>query len=196
MKNIRLYAAPKYSGSNYTEIEPGIYKTFLHYDDQQTSLSLQQLTDVQELAAVEKQTGWKHGKGEFLEDFLILIYKGKTYYKDIEDDEDIIYINMDNDKLVYVTSLVFEQEPEYGENEPSDRYVSQYPLEDILDKFYCICTDDYPNENESDPVNSYYEFASDDIEDIRNLMSIIGMHVYNVENGEVVDLVIEDVYYN
>lgn len=191
MKNIRLYTAPKYSGSDYTEIETGIYRTCLCYDDQQDSISLQQLTDVQELAEVEKQTGWKQGKGEFLEDFLILIYKGKTYYKEIGDDENIIFINMDNDEYVYVASLVFEQEPEYGENEPSDRYISQYPLEDILDKFYCTCADDYPEENGSDPINSYYEFASNDIEDIRNLMSIIGKHVYNVENGDIVDLIIE-----
>lgn len=193
MKNIRNYDAPKYSGSEYTKIEEGIYKTILLLDDRQDSISLEQLTDEQELENIRKQTGWKQGEGELLEDYLILIHNGKVYYKDTEDSEETIFVNTDKDKPVYVTSLIFEQEPQYGENDPSDKYISQYPIEDVLDKFYCYCSDDYIAENESDPVNSYYEFASEDIEDIRDLRTIIGKHVYNKEDGEIVFLKIDDV---
>ena len=191
MKNIRNYDAPKYSGSEYTKIEEGIYKTIISLDDQQRSISLEHLTDEQELEEVSKQTGWKQGEGELLENYLILIHNGKAYYKEIEDSEETIFVNVDQDKSVYVTSLIFEQEPQYGENDPSDKYISQYPLEDVLDEFYCYCADDYTAENESDPVNSYYEFASEDIEDIRNLRTIIGKHVYNKEDGEIVLLKID-----
>lgn len=64
-------------------------------------------------------------------------------------------------------------------------------MEDILDKFGCYCGDNYENENEEDPVNSYVEFVSDNIEEIENLLTIIGKHVYNKIDGEYVKLVIE-----
>ena len=86
--------------------------------------------------------------------------------------------------------LVFEPEPEYDENEPTDE-ISQYPLEDILEKFFCLISDDYEEENANDPSNCYIEFSSEDIEDIRGVITIIGKHVYNKENGEYVDLIIE-----
>ena len=97
----------------------------------------------------------------------------------------------DTEETVYVTSIVFEPEPELNENQPSDKYVSQYPLEDILDKFGCYCGDNYEKENEEDPVNSYVEFVSDNLEEIENLLTIIGKHVYNKVDGEYVKLVIE-----
>ena len=47
-----------------------------------------------------------------------------------------IYETMDeDDEALYVTSLSFVQEPELGEGENAAD-ISQYPLEDILDKFY------------------------------------------------------------
>lgn len=61
-----------------------------------------------------------------------------------------------------------------GENSPSEPVISQYPLEDILDKFYVYLHDDYVDENTSDTINSYVEFASEDIEDIRAVLSILG----------------------
>ena len=100
-------------------------------------------------------------------------------------------MNEDTEKIVYVTSIIFEPEPELNENEPSDKYVSQYPLEDILEKFGCYCRDDYTKENEEDLVNSYIEFVGDSIEEIENLLAIIGKHVYNKEDGEYVKLIIE-----
>ena len=84
------------------------------------------------------------------------------------------------------------EEPEYDENEPSDPYVSQYPLEDILDEFFISCYDSYDEENETDKEHSYIEFAADDIEDIRKVLSLIGKHVYNKQEGDYVELKIED----
>ena len=45
--------------------------------------------------------------------------------------------------------------------------------------------------NEEDPVNSYVEVVSDDMQDIENFLTIIGKHVYNKEDGEYVKLIIE-----
>lgn len=151
---------------------------------------MQQVTDTDELEAITGLKNWEQGKTELEEDYLIAIYNGKKYYKDI-DDEEMIFENMSDDEGCYVTSLMFEQEPEFDENDPSDSQVSQYPLEDILDKFYCACEDFYEEENAKDSVNSYVEFSSTDTADIKNLLSIIGKHVYNKENGVYVELVIE-----
>ena len=51
--------------------------------------------------------------------------------------KDNIYKTYDNfmKQDSFVTSLSFEQEPEYGEGE-SSADISQYPLEDILDRYY------------------------------------------------------------
>lgn len=96
-------------------------------------------------------------------------------------------------KEIFVTSIVFEAEPDLGENSPSEPVISQYPLEDILDKFYVYLHDDYVDENTSDTINSYVEFASEDIEDIRAVLSILGKHVYNVDEGDYIDIKIEPV---
>ena len=110
--------------------------------------------------------GWEYGAGEMLEDYLILNYEGKKYYRDIEDvgtDNDIVMVNMDDPskspKEIFVTSIVFEAEPDLGENSPSEPVISQYPLEDI--------------------------------EDIRAVLSILGKHVYNVDEGDYIDIKIE-----
>jgi hypothetical protein len=106
-------------------------------------------------------------------------------------------VNMDDPsnspKEIFVTSIVFEAEPDLGENSPSEPVISQYPLEDILDKFYVYLHDDYVDENTSDTINSYVEFASEDIEDIRAVLSILGKHVYNVDEGDYIDIKIEPV---
>lgn len=124
----------------------------------------------------------------------------RKYYRDIEDvgtDNDIVMVNMDDPsnspKEIFVTSIVFEAESDLGENSPSEPVISQYPLEDILDKFYVYLHDDYVDENTSDTINSYVEFASEDIEDIRAVLSILGKHVYNVDEGDYIDIKIEPV---
>ncbi|MCI8407985.1 MAG: hypothetical protein HFJ09_01770 [Lachnospiraceae bacterium] len=104
--------------------------------------------------------------------------------------EDGIYKIVDDDEILYVTSLSFIQEPEYNEGEDASD-ISQYPLEDILDKFYCHISDFYEKLNTEDSSICYQEFASPDIKDVRNLRTIIGKHVYNKEDGKYVTLVIE-----
>ena len=91
---------------------------------------------------------------------------------------------------LYVTSLMFEQEPEYDEGDNAS-FISQYPLEDILDKFNCFVSDFYDELNVESSTTCYQEFASSNIEDIRNLRSIVGKHVYNKNIDESVKLIIE-----
>lgn len=86
----------------------------------------------------------------------------------------------------YVTSLVFEQEPELGEGDkPSN--ISQYPLEDILDKYLVYVSDFYEELNAKSEKLCYLEFTSDSesIDDVKALREIIGKHVYD-NNGRLV----------
>ena len=195
MKNIRFYNAPKYSTPEYEKVEDMIYKTTEEESDSSMSFSLKQCTDNELAAALLKSGGWTPGEGDFLEDYWILTHEGKRYYRTIEDigtEEDVVFEDHHvGSRMIYVTSVVFEAEPEFGENEPVDPVVSQYPLEDILDKYFVYCYDDYSEENAADPVHSYVEFASEDVEDIRNVLGIIGKHVYNKEEGRYVLLKIE-----
>ncbi len=78
---------------------------------------------------------------------------------------------------VYVTSLSFEQEPEFGEGD-SPAHISQYPLEDILDQFYASVTDFYEELNAQSRETCYQEFGAFEVEDIRRLLGIVGKHVY------------------
>lgn len=96
----------------------------------------------------------------------------------------------DNGETIYVTSLSFVQEPEFDEGS-SAAEISQYPLEDILDRFLCYISDFYPELNTADSVECYQEFAGSTVEDLRKLRSIIGKHVYNKEDGQYVKLCIE-----
>ena len=90
----------------------------------------------------------------------------------------------------FITGLCFEQEPEYEEG-TSAAEISQYPLEDILDKYLVYVSDYFEELNNSESRICYLEFCSYDINDIRQLRSIIGKHVYNKENGGIVNLVVE-----
>ncbi len=191
MKNIRFYEAEKYGTPEYEKIEDMIYKTKEVRSDNVKSLSLKQCSDDSLADKLIKSGDWKQGTGELIEGFLLLTYEGKTYYRDVDNvdtEDDVVFEDAfpdtDEANMIYVTSIVFEPEPELGENEPTDPYVSQYPLEDILDEFFVYCYDSYDKENETDKVNSYIEFASDDIEDIRKVLSIIGKHVYNQTEGD------------
>ena len=180
-----------------SKVEDMIYKTVEEISDDDGNFALKQCEDNELVSNLLKSEEWTQGTGDFLEDNLILIYKGKRYYRDIENvgtDDDIIYEDMYDStekKLIYVTYIVYEPEPEFGENKPDDKYVSQYPLEDILDEFYIYCYDSYDTENTLDKKNSYIEFVSDNIEDIRKILTLIGKHVYNREDGEYVKLIIE-----
>lgn len=188
MKNIRIYCPKKYEGKDYKKVKENIYETTISSNN---TLSLKGVNDVDLLKTLCDMDNWKESEDELEEDLLYVIYNGKKYYKEIDDEDGVIFENDSESKQTYVTSIMFEQEPELGENKPSDRYVSQYPLEDMLDKFRCYCLDDYPEENTKDLVNAYIEFASDDIKNIEDLLTIIGKHVYNKVDGEYVKLIIE-----
>ena len=85
-----------------------------------------------------------------------------------------------------MTSVSFEQEPEFEEGD-SSKNISQYPLEDILDKFFVYVSDFYPALNDGKSNECYLEFSSDDIEDIKKVREILGKHVYNkdvIQNGD------------
>ncbi len=90
----------------------------------------------------------------------------------------------------FVTSLCFEQEPEHEEG-ASAAEISQYPLEDILDKYYVYISDYFEELNIQESRICCLEFCSDNIDDVRQLRSIIGKHVYNKESGGVVHLIVE-----
>lgn len=113
-------------------------------------------------------------------------YNGQEYS---EVEEGIYKVN-DGDEILYVTSLSFVQEPEYDEG-TSAEYISQYPLEDILDKFLCHISDFYPAQNTRESEICHQEFASTKLDNIKNLRSVIGKHVYNKENDGRIKLVIE-----
>lgn len=122
-----------------------------------------------------------------IKDFYASKYDTEVYKKL----EEGIYETMDeDDEALYVTSLSFVQEPELGEGKNAAD-ISQYPLEDILDKFYCHISDFYEELNCEDSQVCYQEFGSPDLQDVQNLRSIIGKHVYNKEEGDIVKLVIE-----
>lgn len=61
--------------------------------------------------------------------------------------------------------------------------ISQYPPEDILDEFGCWISDFYYDLNTEDSTVCYQEFASGTQEEIKNLRSIIGKHVYEKNDG-------------
>ncbi|WP_085832789.1 hypothetical protein [Clostridium merdae] len=108
-------------------------------------------------------------------------------YSEIENG---IYEVQDDGERLYVTSLSFIQEPEFDEGTNAST-ISQYPLEDILDKFFCHISDFYKELNTAESQRCYQEFASPNLKDIKNLRSLIGKHIYNKEVGKYVELIIE-----
>ena len=116
-------------------------------------------------------------------------YSNKSDYKPV--DEGVYEVVNEKE---YVTSLSFIQEPKFGEGKSASN-ISQYPLEDILDKYYCHISDFYEELNSDESNVCYLEFASDDKVDICKLREIIGKHVYNksINAGEkeTIKLVIE-----
>ena len=118
-------------------------------------------------------------------------YKAKKYlspaFTEVEPD---IY----KSESGFVTSLSFEQEPEFNEGSSAD-CISQYPLEDLLDRFFVHISDYYQEMNTCESEQRYLEFCGNTVKSIRELRTIIGKHVYNkaiVDSGtEYIDLVIE-----
>lgn len=94
----------------------------------------------------------------------------------------------------YVTSISFQQEPDLGEGS-SAAEISQYPLEDLLDRFHVIVSDFYPTLNTNKSSICYLEFSARKIDYIKKLHTIVGKRVYNKafykDGEEYVDLIIE-----
>ena len=196
MKNIRFYEAEKYNSDDYEKVEDMIYKT-IDKKSYGEYLSLEGCSDTELVSKLLKTDEWVQGTGDLFTEYLILTYDGKRYYREIDNvgtDDDMVFTvihDPSEQNIIYVTSIIYEPEPELEENEPSESFISQYPLEDILDEFFVYCEDMYEKENESDKNHSYVEFASEKIDDIKKLLSIIGKHVYNKLEGEYVYLKIE-----
>lgn len=115
----------------------------------------------------------------------IINYQAEKYItkQDYMEVEKGVYEYKEGNERIYVTSLSFVLESEYNETNYNGE-ISQYPLEDILDEFYCYISDFYDELNIADSKIGYLEFASTDLEDIKNLRKIIGKHVYNKEYQE------------
>lgn len=123
---------------------------------------------------------------------LIENYRADKYAQEIyeEVEKDIFRMEDEDGDDLYVTSLSFVQEPELKEGS-SAAEISDYPLEDLLDRFYCHVSDFYEELNQAGGETCVLEFGSPELQDVINLRSIIGKHVYNKEEGEQVSLVIE-----
>lgn len=95
---------------------------------------------------------------------------------------------------IFTTSLCFLQEPELGEG-TSAANISQYPLEDILDRYLVYISDFYPGLNVPTSQLCYLEFASPCLNDIQQLRCLIGKHVYSQTkdsaDGSTVELIVE-----
>lgn len=89
----------------------------------------------------------------------------------------------DKDKDIFVTSLMFELEPDcLFEYEGSPQYIPQTPFEDMLDDFGVFVTDFYEAENNASEVTCYQEFGSPKLEDIQKLRTLIGKRYYAVKD--------------
>ena len=94
----------------------------------------------------------------------------------------------------FVVSISFEQEPEYGEGS-SATMISQYPLEDILDRYFACVSDFYPEYNVENSKKCYLELSCRKVERVEELLTIIGKHIYRrtylVNGEEYSELIIE-----
>lgn len=103
---------------------------------------------------------------------------------------------MEKNKDIFVTSLLFEQEPKcYGEEGGCPQHITQIPFESLLDEFSLFVTDFYNEQNKKSESICYQEFGAYRLEDIQKLRGIIGKRVYAVpykeDDEEYYELVIE-----
>ena len=84
-------------------------------------------------------------------------------YQDLKDDDD----------TKYRMTISYELEPDNDTN-------NQYPLEDVLNKYYLYVSDFLESENNTEPNDFKLELAGE-LSDIKNCQEIIGKKVYNQE---------------
>lgn len=184
MKEIKIYTAEKYESSEYEKVEEGVYKTLEPRNPR--NLDLEGIKE-EEAEEVRKLENWK--KDEWHISFSTLEYNGKLYYRKEDDEKDIIYVERPRE-YIYVTTLSFVQEPEYDEGGDAAN-ISQYPLEDILDKFFCFVSDFYKDINNDSSNVCFLEFASSKLKNVQKLLEIVDKHVYNKEVDGRIKLIIE-----
>ncbi|WP_297333314.1 hypothetical protein [Flavobacterium sp.] len=98
-------------------------------------------------------------------------HKNQSQYKLVEKG---IYQDLtDEDETNYRVAFSFELE---------DNEDSQYPLEDILDK-YCLYVSDFPDSEDNSGNILKIEFGGE-YRDIKKVTEIVGKHVYNKEYEE------------
>ena len=112
-------------------------------------------------------------------------YENSEQFKLIENG---IYQDLsDDDDAKYRMTISYELE--------SDDSNNQYPLEDVLDKYYLHVSDFLESENKEESNKFKLELGGE-LEDIKKSLEIIGKKIFNRdykdENGQVrVDLIIE-----
>ena len=68
---------------------------------------------------------------------------------------------------------------------------TQYPLEDILDKYYVNCTEVMEEREEAGKHIYIFEIEGEDKEAIKTIADFVGRRVYNYEDGGYIKLGIE-----
>ena len=68
---------------------------------------------------------------------------------------------------------------------------TQYPLEDILDKYYVNCTEVMEEKEEAGKRIFIFEVEGEDAETIKTIAGLVGKRVFNYEDGAYIKLGIE-----
>lgn len=75
--------------------------------------------------------------------------------------------------------------------ELEDEEDTQYPLEDILDKYYVNSTEVMEEKEEAGRRIFIFEVEGENIEAIKSIANLVGKRVYNYEDGDYIKLGIE-----
>ncbi len=78
----------------------------------------------------------------------------------------------------------------YAELE-DDEEDTQYPLEDLLDKYYVNCTEVMEEKEEAGKRIFIFEIEGADENSIRKIADLVGKRVYNYKDGDYIKLGIE-----
>lgn len=109
-------------------------------------------------------------------------YNDSTKYKEIDEN---VYKNLSDGNFRITLSCELEKEED-----------SQYPLEDILDKYYVNCTDYFEEKNDGAIRTLIFELEGslndneDNYNNIMEVSKIIGKRVYNKEENGYIKLII------
>lgn len=68
---------------------------------------------------------------------------------------------------------------------------TQYPLEDVLDKYYVNCTEVMEEKEEAGKRIFIFEIEGEDEDAIKTIAGFVGKRVYNYQDGDYIKLGIE-----